>query len=321
MAQLGTVVGMFLGVVALVLMLYSLIGKLTGWPAPFDLMQKLTGWPKPSEEKSQPQYDFYADDDRRLDSAPIINIVGIVAGLGVTGARPLAGELAWLHFSFNPWRIRNRKLETRKLRISRKVNEEEFNEFRRLIRPYSILHIKARAIDPIFGPAYARLEEVIGVDTSDAELNHALELQNVVSFEDPILGTFTRSMDSYDAECAWTIWNGKGVSLNLHAGDATELQQALSTAHALWQSQADWDRRVFDFTMKEFLPLFIEEWAGEDQAATTDEFTKKITLSDISIYPEGELVFFYEDGDLFGGHSLVIRASISDGPTYANMEG
>jgi len=79
---------MFLGLVLLVLMLYSLIRKLTGWPTPFELMQKLTGWPSPSEVKSRPQYDLHADADRRLDSAPIINIGGIVAAPGVYGNTP-----------------------------------------------------------------------------------------------------------------------------------------------------------------------------------------------------------------------------------------
>lgn len=144
-------------------------------------------------------------------------------------------------------------------------------------------------------------------------------MQKPVTFDDPTFGTFTldRRVDWFTAE---VMWNGNRVSLNLAESD--EVHEALAAAHALWQEQREWNRRIRDYAVQELLPLKNEAWLSEDEAElTADEFKDAMTLESITVYPDGSFDFWHDDGDLFWGHSIQISGSLSEGPTDADIPG
>ena len=116
------------------------------------------------------------------------------------------------------------------------------------------------------------------------------------------------------------LWAGCSVSLNL-SGSA-DAQDALKTAHALWQNQAEWNRRVRDFAVEQLLTLKNDTWLDEGEPELTpDDFEDRMTLESITVNADGSFDFWHNDGDLFWGHSIQISGSLAEGPTHADIPG
>jgi hypothetical protein len=267
--------------------------------------------------------EIFARQQRLLDQlavSPIVEVLGVVSPSGASGGR-VGGESLWsVGFTFDAWRIVGGDLRAGPLSISRKVTDQELDKLQRKIGPYAVVRIKARVGESAFGGHQARLEEFVGVETSDAELNHqAVELQQPVTFEDPTFGIFTldRRVDWFTGE---VVWDGKRIPLNLSKSE--EAQEALKSARELWQNQVEWNRRVRDFAVQELLPLKNGTWLDEDEAELSpDEFKDRMTLESITVYPDGSFEFWHDDGDLFWGHSIQISGSLSQGLTHADIPG
>lgn len=260
---------------------------------------------------------------QQLAAAPVSEVVGVVYAMGTGGGKSRGEELWTLRTTFEAWRIHGAALQTRPLKIRCKVTDADLKRLQTLLPAYSIVRIHARVIhDSPFGGPEALLEHVLGFDNSDAELNQfAMNLQKPVTFEDPMFGAFT-----LDRRINWfsgkALWNGASVKINLDAKETSEVQAALKTAQALWQSQADWDQRIRDYAVMRLLPRKNEDWLGEDEdELLPEQFKERMKLESITVNPDGEFDFWFNDGDLFWGHAIQISGSLSKGPTRADTPG
>ena len=55
----------------------------------------------------------------------------------------------------------------------------------------------------------------------------------------------------------------------------------------------------------EKLALYNDQWS-QGERIDADEFARRITLSSVTIHPEGEVELWYADGDLFAGHWIAV---------------
>jgi hypothetical protein len=70
------------------------------------------------------------------------------------------------------------------------------------------------------------------------------------------------------------------------------------------------------------LPLKNESWLGDNESEVSAEaFVERLALQSITVYPDGELEFGFEDGDLFWGHFIIVSGSLSEGPRDASIAG
>jgi hypothetical protein len=272
--------------------------------------------------------DIFAEADRRqrrsfeqLASAPISDVLAVVGANGPGAGRSRGEDLWTMSVTFEGWRVDGGQIQKRPLEVYRKVTDEELKTLQDLILPYEVIRVQARVvIDSTLGRPDALLEAFVGRESSDTELNHfAEQLQMPVTFEDPLLGTFTlnRRVNWFTGQ---VVWAGETISLNL-SGSA-DAQKALETAHALWQNQAEWNRRVRTFAVEELLPLKNDSWLDEGEAQLTpDEFEDRMTLESITVNADGSFDFWHNDGDLFWGHSIQISGSLSKGTTHADIPG
>lgn len=259
----------------------------------------------------------------QLRASPVVDALGVVAPSGASGGKSADDELWTLTFTLDAWRIDPGDLQTRPLTIRRQVTDKELRRLRNLITPYTAIRIKARVVaDSLFESPQGLLEAFVGIETSDAGLNeHAGQLHKPVTHEDPPLGVFTldQRVDWFTAQA---VWDGQPVSLNLSAKESAEVDEALKTAHALWESQEAWDRRVRDYAIQKLLPLKNDSWRDEDEVElSADQFEDRMTLEAITVYPDGSFDFWHRDGDLFWGHSIQISGSLLEGPTHADIPG
>jgi len=259
----------------------------------------------------------------QLAVSPVVDVLGVVSPAGASGGKSRGEELWTFRFTFEAWRVRGGRAQTRPLTIRRKVTDQELAVFRELIKPYTVICIRARVLsESPFGGPEGLLETFVGLDDSDTELNEfAVQLQKPISYEDSTFGTFTldRRVDWFTGGA---VWKGKPVSLHLSARAPAEVQAALGTAHSLWQAQDVWDQRVRDYAVQLLLPLKNESWLNEGEIeVTAGQFKERMKLESITVHPDGSFEFWHNDGDLFWGHSIQITGSLSKGPISADIPG
>ena len=143
------------------------------------------------------------------------------------------------------------------------------------------------------------------------------------------LGTFTlnRTVDWFEATVDWL---GSEIALDFDQGVPEEMASAQETGRTLMASQADWDHRVRSYAAQELLSL-ANDWAAdareeedEDSGAplvTQEQFMERMELESIQLLPQGGFEFWFNDGDLFWGHSIHVTGSLESGPESAQMEG
>lgn len=259
----------------------------------------------------------------QLAASPIVEILGVVSASGAGGGKSRGEKLWTLQFTLDAWRIKGANLQNRPLDVQRRVNDKDLERFQEALEPSTVIRFKARVVEKsVLGTPQALLVRLVGVDTSDAELNaKAAELQKPVTFTDSKLGTFTldRRVDWFTAKVKWL---GKPVSLNLSAIAPKDLEKALKAAHTLWKAQKGWSKRIGDFAVKQLLPLKNDNWLGDDEAElNAKQFKERMGLEAITVTPSGSFDFWHNDGDLFWGHSIQISGNLTKGPTAADIPG
>jgi hypothetical protein len=77
-----------------------------------------------------------------------------------------------------------------------------------------------------------------------------------------------------------------------------------------------------NFAIQELLPLKNQFWLEEGQEeVTADSFANSLQLETIAISWNGSIEFYYNDGDLFFGHTIELSGEIHGGFRRANPIG
>ena len=96
----------------------------------------------------------------------------------------------------------------------------------------------------------------------------------------------------------------------------------MESAHELFKLQQTWDARVRDYAVSELLELKNDTWLGEGETEFTPAtFKAQMKLESISVDPAGGFEFWFNDGDLFWGHTILVSGTLTDGPNDAGIHG
>jgi len=70
------------------------------------------------------------------------------------------------------------------------------------------------------------------------------------------------------------------------------------------------------------LPLKNDFWLDEDEPAlTAAAFRSRLERSSLVAYPDGSFSFYLGDGQIFLGHTIEVKGSLSEGVTEAALAG
>lgn len=256
-----------------------------------------------------------------LAAQPVVEIDGIVARLSGGGVNEAWSELWSFNLSFDAWRIRGGPLRKKPLAFRRMCTKEEMIRLGDQFDVDTIISVRARLAEKnLMGTPHALLEEIVGPVEDDAEMNELLAaLLLPVVHVDSVLGTLTfdRGLNRFSARL---MWRGQLVEFDL---DATErLPECIAFAHTLIRDQAEWHDRSRSFAVKELLSLKNENWLdeGEDELVA-DDFRERLTLSSVTLDPDGNISFWFDDGDLFWGHCVVVSGTLAGGFESADING
>lgn len=161
------------------------------------------------------------------------------------------------------------------------------------------------------------LKEVLplieGTDVSALE-DIKTEYQREVSLEDPILGKLilNKDINLYEGEISWLDDN-----CMLFIENSDDMTQLLAQAQSLVKDQALNDALWRAHAAKHLLDNAIEWQEDDEDSAYPDglqesDFIKAISLSELSINEDGSFSAYYNDGDLFYGHVIIVEGQIKD---------
>lgn len=170
---------------------------------------------------------------------------------------------------------------------------------------------------------------LVGLPTPmmDGELKAILDEQvKEVSHWVEGLGTFVlnRSVNWFQADGEWL---GQGIQLIYDNGSEEEQKAAQATALTMLADAKGWDEKVRSFAADALLSL-ANDWAqdgaeeGEEpEEITRDDFMARLEPESLQVWGDGRFEFWFNDGDLFWGHSVRVTGNLSSGPDHAHMEG
>lgn len=165
--------------------------------------------------------------------------------------------------------------------------------------------------------------EVLHQDVKNEALQEVLtEYRKPVIITDATLGKFELNKD-YSTFEGNIVWKDKDVSVSLEVevDNKKTWTETLEMLRKLYSEQNKYDKEFRDFAAKELTEL-ANDWAEEDVEEIKEEsFSKRISLSELTVNFEGEYTAYYSDDDLFYGHVIMVSGNMTDGPESADIAG
>ncbi len=157
-------------------------------------------------------------------------------------------------------------------------------------------------------------------EIDDPELRVAeIPAPDYMPFEHKSLGIFVKTSEALPY-AGKAVWRDHEIKIRLD-GElaelglcATQAENLIDRAH-LWQ--AEFEDRIFADLFK----LWDEVWREGRQSLSRSEWLGRIILKSISVYASGEFLAYFNDGDLFFGHTIELTGSMAEGAHTARIVG
>lgn len=241
----------------------------------------------------------------------------VLTGAYGAGAGHVPGEKYWFASGdVVAYHLLDNNIIEGNYRITKKVTYDQWEELRDLIKGDSILKITGK-----INGEFIELEEIIETNLLDKPLLDVLDrLKKPVIYKDEFLGEFT--FDRMSKEFQKSIkWQGHSCTL------AFEEEVDIKAAYELFNNEDKWNDLIENYIVKELLELKNEDWCDEDDYGnempplTSEEFKARLKLDIIKINNNGDFDFWYDDGELFFGHTIYASGNIEKGMDEATIMG
>jgi hypothetical protein len=103
------------------------------------------------------------------------------------------------------------------------------------------------------------------------------------------------------------------ISIYIETGDPHEIESILNRAERCVIRLAFYDENAKNFAAERLLEIKNRSWMDEnEEPLTPEQFKACMLLESVAISPDGNLQFYYNDGDLFWGHCIAVTMDSSD---------
>lgn len=115
----------------------------------------------------------------------------------------------------------------------------------------------------------------------------------------------------YDTKFDWyesqVVFYETQLSISLSIEDNDKVESILTRASSVVQHLKRYAKDAEEYAVKNLLELKNETWLDEDETfLTSEEFKNRMMLEGLVFSPDGEVEFYYNDGNLFFGHCILI---------------
>lgn len=264
--------------------------------------------------------------ERRLlrhdGAGELVELVGVVHP-AFPLAQPSPFSVLWqLRLTLLAWQAPSCSVEFGEMTVIMQASKREVEAAAAPVQPFVVMRLRLRMADdePDLNPFAVLIEPPVR-DTDRDMARIAQELQRPVTFEDPALGTFTldRRANWFEAN---TAWGGRQVQLSLSMDDRVDREVQIERARKLWAELDAWFGRVIEFAIADLLPIKNRAWLDENQPPIdAGEFERAMRIESITIHSDGSVDFWFDDGDLFWGHAIMVACTPTGTPTQADLCG
>ena len=202
-----------------------------------------------------------------------------------------------------------------------KDGEEVYGE---IFKETDIYRIKGY-LEKAENPKKIYLSEVTsGKEKNEFFYNLLTEYNKEVSVNSDILGKLIldKTYGWYEGNADW-CGSETSFSIILESPD-DDITEILSLVEDFYRNQSEWNRKLREFSASQLTELandwLADEYYEEDdeetepvQEITEKDFANRISISGISFYTDGNFEVFYDDDDMFWGHSILIDGNIKTG--------
>lgn len=202
--------------------------------------------------------------------------------------------------------------------------------YRFFLRPNCIYRLRVRphCANRDFSMPYFMLLEVVEENPDSpalqAELEHYL---TPVVLNEPDIGQFILNRDfaSFEGHADW-LGQEVHISLDADAGQEETANQSLALLRRLHSQAAEFDRRWRRFAAEQLLEDAVNWQEETDEPVVPPEsldaeaFARCIELSELALQKEG-FTAYYDDGDLFFGHVILVEGGKDGEPDDAYIAG
>ncbi|WP_044976493.1 DUF2262 domain-containing protein [Ruminococcus sp. HUN007] len=165
--------------------------------------------------------------------------------------------------------------------------------------------------------------EILSDDEQNEYLQNLLDIwYNPVTIHSEELGDMV-----LDKELMWYCtkkdWRRKPIDISLKIHDENEdVSAGLAILEQFWKKKSAWDKKLRSFAANQLLEL-ANDWLDDDDAEewTEESFAKALENSALTMNTDGRFEMWYNDGDIFLGHSIVVSGNVKDGAKGAKMVG
>jgi hypothetical protein len=242
----------------------------------------------------------------------------------ITQTRPFSGAKSGTDkfyeviMGITAWKfITGKEIFTGEYSLTVKADSEGIKSLREKILPDTIISLKVRQKGNYF-----LLVEIFENKTIDEELEKILKEQTKqIIYKDDTLGRFIldKRFDIYTKKIEW---DNKNVELNIEKYKGKRLSDAFITANEFIREQIMWDQKVKKFAANKLLKLKNEEWLEENEKEITlEQFVERINVENINIFSRKRFEIYFDDGDIFWGHEIIVSGNLEKGPIRVEIEG
>lgn len=254
-----------------------------------------------------------------------MTILAVTGANGFAGGRTGDAQLWTASMDLTAWKEENSQEPAHrgKTRLVVLADDKLLEYLRRRVLRDSIIQVVVRPSKDFSSFLMVELPQPM----MDPEMKAILDEQKKpVSFWENGLGTFVldRSAGWFEAEADWL-----GQTVRLEFDQEENRADCLRHLHTLMENQTVWHQRVCTFAAEQLLEQ-ANDWsqdAAENEGdeipeeITAEQFMARMELDAVQVYETGAFEFWFNDGDLFWGHSIHVTGSLDHGPESAQMEG
>ncbi|MGE1195877.1 DUF2262 domain-containing protein [Priestia megaterium] len=254
-------------------------------------------------------------------SEEVIDIAAVTGSVGI-GAGMSHGETLWTaSIDLIAWKSldENKAVKKEEVPLRWLVNEEEVEKAMDLLQSNTVIKLQVRR-----GTDSMMLVNILETEYEDEELETIVkESVKPIYYHDEKLGKFTleKGIKVFERNLSWANEQCE-LYFDWHE-DESMMKSALKTAHTLFEEQDKWSQKIRMYAAAELTDL-ANDWLQEEdeiEEITKDMFMDFMSLDTISVYSEGDFDFYFSDGDMFAGHSIIVEGNINGTFTRAQIAG
>lgn len=250
---------------------------------------------------------------QRFEHAPEVVIQGVVGTIQPSAAHFAGDANWWIEFELCRWQLPGQAISELPLRVAQASPDADLRPLAAHIQHNALIAFRAKLCEQSpFGDSRAQLLEILPPPAGLIEPPEPPAPVPKAPVDERLRGIwFQPAHRQFFCEVDWL---GAPLALRLKLDANSSVDTAWAAARPLLDAAVEWTERFVSASVEQLLALKNSRWLDETEApVTAEEFRQRLVPKTLVSTADGELLFYFADGDLFFGHQIEVSASAVGG--------